>query len=252
MLMVSSFLLLIMGCASLEMQTWLPSVSPVLPASLEEPQSEAQEGFLGFLTRAVVAEHWLIQRGVPGVLCGLWGVAGSLSWVILDKRGWLGFLSPRTTSSSVRHFILPVPPQLYQCCNSFAEQVTKTPPKNPFQTCLFSLPLHPAPKSRRQIRPVHLEGMLPHLPQRRDQPGNRGRLRLLLRLLPVQHQWLQQRPSQLHPPGLGDSRQPPLHPPGSRVMGLPEEEPPPTGLVSQYPLCCCLQGDPLFLSRLPR
>lgn len=46
-----------MVCASLEMQTWLPSVSPVLPVSLEEPQSEAQEGFLGFLTGAVVAEH---------------------------------------------------------------------------------------------------------------------------------------------------------------------------------------------------
>lgn len=97
MLIVSSFLPPNVGCASLEMQSSLRSVSLVLSVSLEEPQSEAQEGFLGFLTGAVVAEHWLIQRGVPGVLCGLWGVCGSLSWVILDKRGWLGFLSPRTT-----------------------------------------------------------------------------------------------------------------------------------------------------------
>lgn len=97
--MVSSFLPAV-GCASLEMQTWLPSVSPLLPVSLEEAQRKAQEGFLGFLTRAVAAEHWLIQRGVPGVLCGLWGVCGSLSRVILDKMGWLGFLSPEN------HFIL--------------------------------------------------------------------------------------------------------------------------------------------------
>lgn len=76
MLTVSPFLPLNIGSASLEMQPWLTSVSPVLPVSLEEPQSEAQEGFLGFLTGAVVAEHW--QRGVPGVLCGLWGVCGSL------------------------------------------------------------------------------------------------------------------------------------------------------------------------------
>lgn len=55
--MASSFLPLDMGCASLEMQPWLPSVSPVLPVSLEEPQSAAQEGFLGFLTGAVAAEH---------------------------------------------------------------------------------------------------------------------------------------------------------------------------------------------------
>lgn len=54
--MVSSFLPAV-GCASLEMQTWLPTVSPVLPVSLEEAQSKAQEGFLGFLTRAVAAEH---------------------------------------------------------------------------------------------------------------------------------------------------------------------------------------------------
>lgn len=94
--------------------------------------------------------------------------------------------------------------------------------------------------------------MLSHLPQRRHQPGNSGRLRLLLRLLPLQHQRLQQRPSQLRHPGLGNSHQLHLRPPGSPVMGLPEEGPPPTGLVSQYLLCCCLQGDPLLLSRLPR
>lgn len=130
--MVSSFLRLIVGCGSLEMQTWLPSVSPVLPVSLEESQSEAQEGFLGFLTEAVVAEHWLIQRAVPGLLCGLWGVCGSLSGVILDKMGWLGFLSPRTTSSSPELFTLsvpPVPPRLFPCHNSFTGQVIRNPKK---------------------------------------------------------------------------------------------------------------------------
>lgn len=141
--MVFSFLPLNMSCASLEVQTWLPSVSLVLPVSLEEPQSEAQEGFLGFLTGAVAAEHWPIQR----VLCGLWGVCGSLSWVILDKMGCLGFLCPRTTSPSPEHFILPVSARLYQCCNSFAEQVFRNPKKTP-QNILnlsLSLPLHPTP-----------------------------------------------------------------------------------------------------------